>query len=47
VSVAEPESEERGKLDSVALLYIAGGIPGMVLFFIVLFTITRYCGTPA
>jgi hypothetical protein len=47
VGVADEESEERGKLDTVSLLYIAGGIPAMVLFFIVLFTITRHCGTPA
>lgn len=45
--MADEGSDGRGKLDGVALLYIAGGIPAMILFFIVLFTVTRYCGTPA
>jgi hypothetical protein len=42
----QDDSGERGKVDGIALLYIAGGIPAMVLFFIVLFTVTRYCGIP-
>lgn len=41
--MAEPESEERGRLDAVALLYIAGGIPAMILFFIVLFSLAHAC----
>ena len=44
--MAQQDSEERGKVDGVALLYIAGGIPAMIVFFIVLFTVTRYCGIP-
>jgi hypothetical protein len=45
--VAEHETEERGKVDAVALLYIFGGIPAMILFFVVLFTLAHHCGIHA
>jgi hypothetical protein len=45
--VAENESEERGRVDAVALLYIAGGIPAMILFFVVVFVLAHTCDIPA
>lgn len=43
----EPETEERGKLDLVSVLYIAGGIPAMIVFFITLFALAHACDIPA
>lgn len=38
----------RGRNDFVALLYVIGGIPAIVLFLVVLFAIgVRMCGLPA
>jgi hypothetical protein len=38
----------RGKTDLVSVLYIAGGIPAIVGFLVLLFAIgVRYCGLPA
>jgi hypothetical protein len=38
----------RGKTDLVSVLYIAGGIPAIVGFLVLLFGIgVRYCGLPA
>jgi len=43
-----PEAESRRPgLDGVALLYIAGGIPAMVVFFLALFALTHACDLPA
>ena len=42
----EPE-EPRGKLDAVAILYIVGGIPALVGFIVVLFSLTHACNIPA
>ena len=37
-----------GKTDVVSVLYIAGGIPAIVGFLVLLFAIgVRYCGLPA
>ena len=45
--MAEPQSA-RGKTDLVSVLYIAGGIPAIVGFLVLLFAIgVRYCGLPA
>ena len=41
------DEEPRGKNDLIAKLYIAFGIPAIVLFIAVLFTFTRSCGIPA
>ncbi|MDJ0869927.1 MAG: hypothetical protein QNK03_27795 [Myxococcota bacterium] len=42
-------SEQRGgKLDAVSILYVVGGIPAMVGFFVLLFTVgVKGCGVPA
>lgn len=37
----------RGKIDTVGLLYIVGGIPLMGLTFILIFMAVRYLGLPA
>jgi hypothetical protein len=37
----------RGQVDSVSLAYIFGGIPALVLFVIVLFTLTHLFNIPA
>ncbi len=41
------DSEERGRLDLASYLYVAGGIPVMILFFIVLFSFANACDIPA
>lgn len=41
------DEEQRGKLDAVAILYIFGGIPVIVLFLVVLFAFARSCNAPA
>ena len=41
------DEEPRGKLDGIALLYIAGGIPMMWLFLVVLFSAVKLWGIPA
>jgi len=42
----EPE-EQRGKVDAAAILYIVGGIPALVGFIVVLFSLTHACNIPA
>jgi hypothetical protein len=39
--------EERGKVDAAAVLYIAGGIPAIWGFLIVLFGLARVFNLPA
>ena len=40
--------EKRGKMDAVSVLYVLGGIPAMVAFFWLLFTVgVKGCGVPA
>ncbi len=41
------DEEPRGKVDRVAYLYIAGGVPAIVLFLVVLFGLARSCNIPA
>lgn len=43
----EEKNESGGKTDLVSILYIAGGIPVMALFFIVLFALANACDIPA
>ncbi len=38
--------EQRGRGDVVSLLYIVGGIPAMVAFFVVFFVLVERCGIP-
>lgn len=39
--------EERGKMDAVSYLYVIGGIPAMVAFFVILFLFARACDIAA
>ncbi len=41
------DEEPRGKVDLVAVLYIVGGIPALVGFLVLIFTLTRACNIPA
>jgi len=41
------QDERRGKVDWVAILYIVGGIPALVSFLVVLFSLTHACNIPA
>ena len=41
------DEEPRRRNDWVAKLYIAFGVPTIVLFMVVLFSLTRNCGIPA
>ncbi len=44
----ESNEPKRGKMDLVSVLYVAGGIPAIVGFLVLLFAIgVRYCGLPA
>ena len=38
--------EPRGRNDLVSLLYVLGGIPAMVAFFVAFFLLVRHCGLP-
>ena len=41
------EEEQSGKVDLISILYIAGGIPVIVLFLVILFGLARACNIPA
>jgi hypothetical protein len=41
------DEEPRGKNDLAAKLYIAFGVPSIILFMVILFAFTRSCGIPA
>ena len=42
------DGEQTGRVDGVSILYILGGIPAMVAFFVLLFTLgVKGCGIPA
>ncbi len=41
------DEEPRGKVDLVAVLDIVGGIPALVGFLVVLFSLTHACDIPA
>lgn len=45
--MARFSDEERGKMDGVSYLYVLGGIPAMVAFFVILFIFARACDIPA
>jgi hypothetical protein len=47
-SEAMIDDEPKGKVDTVAILYIIGGVPTIVAFLVILFALTRSCeGIPA
>lgn len=41
------DEKPRGKNDLTAKLYIAFGVPAIILFIVILFWFTRCCGIPA
>ena len=45
----EPGTEELppAKADLASKIYIATGVPGIILFMVILFSFTRSCGIPA
>lgn len=45
--MARFSDEERGRLDAASYLYVIGGIPAMVAFFLVLFFLAHVCNIPA
>lgn len=45
--MSDEEEDRIGKADFVSKVYIATGVPGIVLFMVVLFAFTRSCGIPA
>jgi hypothetical protein len=47
VDPTEPDEETHGKVDLVSVLYIAFGIPAIVGFLVVLFSLTRAFDIPA
>ncbi len=47
MSDEKDQEENEGVVDATSILYIVGGIPAMVSFFVILFLFTRSCGLPA
>jgi hypothetical protein len=43
----EEERQDVGKADRVSMLYIACGVPAIILFTVVLFAFTRWFNIPA
>lgn len=44
----DPAHESPGKVDLVSVLYVAGGIPAILAFLVLLFAVgVRMCGLPA
>jgi hypothetical protein len=41
------EEQPRGRVDFVSILYIVGGIPALVAFLVVLFSLTHACNISA
>ena len=41
------DDESQGKVDLVSVLYVVGGIPGIVVFLVVTFIFARSCGFSA
>jgi len=44
--VDQNEPQERGRVDTISVLYVLGGIPAMILFFVVLFFFANTCDLP-
>ncbi len=48
MSQQDTSTESPGKVDAVSVLYVVGGIPAMVGFFVLLFAVgVKFCGVPA
>ncbi len=47
--MADPQNEEEneGVVDTTAILYIVGGIPAMVAYFVILFLLARWFNVAA
>jgi len=44
----DPSSPPQGKVDLVSMLYVAGGIPAILAFLVLLFAVgVPFCGLPA
>ena len=43
----QDDREEIGKADRVSMLYIAFGVPAIILFIVSLFALTRWFSIPA
>ncbi len=41
------DRKDVGKADRVSMLYIAFGVPSIIMFMVVLFAMTRWFGIPA
>ncbi len=41
------DDEPQGKVDLVSVLFVAGGIPGIIVFLVVTFFFARSCGFSA
>ncbi len=41
------DEEPQGKVDLISVLYVVGGIPGIVVFLVVTFWFARSCGFSA
>jgi hypothetical protein len=41
------DDEQRGKVDLTAILYIVGGIPALVSFLVIVFSLTHACNISA
>lgn len=41
------QEEPRGKVDGIAILYIVGGIPAIVGFLVILFSLAQSCDISA
>ena len=41
------DEQPRGRVDLVAVLYIIGGIPALVAFLVILFSLARSCDIAA
>ncbi len=39
--MSDPDREPKGKVDAVTILYILGGIPAIVGYVVILFTLVR------
>ena len=41
------DDESRGKVDLTSILYVVGGIPALVGFLVLVFSLTHACNIPA
>ena len=43
----DDEGESRGRVDLTSLLYIAGGIPAIIVYIVIAFVLARLFNVPA